>query len=67
MSCNCKSCEAIIAVIIGVLAIWPNLLGAVNSRWVIIIAAIVLLVHSFACKHCMMCKQHSGSAMKKKR
>lgn len=49
----CKSwCEAIIAVIILVFALWPDIVGAIAAKWIIVIAAIVLLIHSFACKKC---------------
>ena len=47
----CKSiCEAVIAIIILVFAIgfwqWAY------TQWIIAIAAIVLLIHSFTCKKC---------------
>ena len=49
----CKSwCELILGVIILVVAAWPNLLGAQISMWVTIIAAAVLIIHSFTCKKC---------------
>jgi hypothetical protein len=49
----CKSvCEAVLAVIILVFALWPEIVGAMTSKWIIVIAAIVLLVHSFTCKKC---------------
>jgi hypothetical protein len=60
----CKSwCELIIALVILVVAMWPALLGASISNWVIIVAAIVLAIHSFTCKSCF----NSGSASKRKR
>lgn len=62
----CKSwCEAIIAVIILVFTWWNTW---AYSQWVVMIAAVVLLVHSFSCKSCF--SGHSGmSSMpaKKKR
>lgn len=49
----CKSwCEAIIAIVILVFALWPILVGAEISKWIIVIAAVVLLIHSFTCKKC---------------
>ena len=49
----CKSwCEAILAIIILVFALWPQLLGVTVSMWIVVIAAIILLIHSFMCKKC---------------
>ena len=45
----CKSiCEAVIAVIIIIFALWQT----AYSNWIIIIAAVILLIHSFTCKKC---------------
>ncbi|MEK6933585.1 MAG: hypothetical protein AABW75_01780 [Nanoarchaeota archaeon] len=45
----CKSwCELILAVIIIVFAFWQTAV----SMWIIVIAGIVLLIHSFTCKTC---------------
>ncbi len=47
----CKSwCELVIAAIIIVFALWET----TYSKWIIIIAAIVLAIHSFTCKSCFM-------------
>lgn len=35
--------EAILAVVIGVLALWPNLTGSVASKAIIVISAVLLL------------------------
>ena len=49
----CKSwCEAILAVVIIVFALWPNWIGPMASQWIVVIAGIVLLIHSFTCKKC---------------
>ena len=68
MNCNCKWCEAVIAVIILLFAYWPTLFGvsAMTSKWIVVIAAIVLLIHSFVCKRCMMCDDHKMSSKKKR-
>jgi len=53
MGCNCKVVEAVLSLIIILFAVWPNLLGDTTySKWVIIIAALLMLIHSFACKNC---------------
>lgn len=62
----CKSwCEAIIAIVVIVFALWPDILGAVVSKWIVVIAAIVLLIHSFTCKKCF--SGHSMAMSAKKR
>ncbi|MDO8509019.1 MAG: hypothetical protein Q7S27_05030 [Nanoarchaeota archaeon] len=46
----CKSiCEAVLAIIIILAAIWDNV---DYSMWIILVAGIILLVHSFTCKKC---------------
>lgn len=53
----CKSwCEAVFAIIILVFAIWQT----TYSRWIIIVMAVILLVHSFTCKSCFA-RHHMGS------
>ena len=47
---SCKWKEGVIAIVVFVLALWPNLLGATVSKWILVIAAIILAVHAFMCK-----------------
>lgn len=58
----CKSwCELIIGLVIAVFALfWWNWM---YTQWVVVIAAIILIIHSFTCKSCWcccdgMCKMH---------
>ena len=45
----CKSwCELILGAVIIIFALWE----VSYSRWVIIIAAAILIIHSFTCKKC---------------
>ena len=45
----CKSwCELIIAIVVIVFALWQTPI----SQWILVIAGIVLLIHSFTCKVC---------------
>ena len=56
----CKSwCEAIIAVVVIVFALLIN--TWTSSQWVLVIAGIILLIHSFTCKKCF---SGHGMAMK---
>jgi len=59
----CKSwCEAIIAVVILIVNLVPNISAPV-VKWVTVIAAVLLLLHSFMCKKCFA----GGEMMMKKR
>lgn len=45
----CKSwCEAILGLIILIFALWQT----AYSQWIIVIAAIIMIIHSFMCKKC---------------
>ncbi len=35
--------EAILAVVVGVLTLWPALVGVLAAKWIIVISAILLL------------------------
>ena len=50
MVCNCKLFEGILGVIILFFALWPALLGIDVSKWIIVVAAIALLIHACRCK-----------------
>ncbi len=61
----CKSyCEAILAIVLIVFALWET----TYSKWIIILVAIGLLIHSFTCKSCFACDHmEMGQAKKKSR
>jgi len=60
----CKSwCEAILGIIILVFVLWETTI----SKWVVIIAAIVLIWHSFMCKKCFMKHEMPMKMAKKKK
>ncbi len=53
MEYNCKWVEAVLAVVVLVFAFWPSqILSVATSRWIVIVAAALLLVHSLSCKKC---------------
>jgi hypothetical protein len=52
MGCNCKTVESILAIVILIVAIMPDLLGNTGSMWITIIAAALLLLHALMCKKC---------------
>lgn len=51
--CNCKVFEIIISIIILVFALWE----VSYSKWVIIIAAALVLIHALTCKNCAACSE----------
>ena len=56
MECNCKVTEVILGIIVLVFAVWPGLLGAQVSQWVVGIAAVLLILHALKCTSCAMPK-----------
>lgn len=61
--CMGNKAEGVLAVVIGVLALWPNLVGASWAKWIVVVAAILLLLD--ACRGCM--KGKAAVAKKKGR
>lgn len=67
MNCNCKWTETVLAIIILVFAFWTSW---AYSQWVVIIAAVLLLIHAWACKSCANCdmkEMPKSSSMRNKR
>ncbi len=62
MACNCKVTESILAILIIVFALWMT----PWSQWIVVIAGVVLLIHSFACKNCMMMDDERMSKKKRR-
>lgn len=48
----CKTVPVIAGILLGILALWPNLLSAVASKWILIIVAVVMIAHPFMCRVC---------------
>ena len=47
-NCNCKWTETIIGVLILVVTLWPNLIGVSASWWVVVVAAVLLILHAWS-------------------
>ena len=65
--CNCKWTETIIGVVILVVTLWPNLLGASVSWWLTVIAAAILILHAWRCSGVCMPREMSMQAARRKR
>ncbi|MBI2451987.1 hypothetical protein HYV50_02830 [Candidatus Pacearchaeota archaeon] len=60
----CKSwCELVIAIVILIFALF--LWTWAYTQWVIVIAAIVLAIHSFTCKKCFVGMHHTMPGRKR--
>lgn len=47
MRCNCRWTEGVLAAVIIVFAVWPTLIfSATVSKWIVVVAAAILLVHA---------------------
>ncbi len=69
---KCKHIHVILGIVIVALALWPNIIGAVASKWIIVVAGALILIHSFKCTECGMCENcgvnlKKGSGRKKRR
>ena len=68
MKCNCMVTELIIGILILIFAIWPALLGPAISNWIVIIAAIILILHALLHKkRGMNMSENIASKARKKR
>jgi cytosine/uracil/thiamine/allantoin permease len=52
----CKYLDTILAAIILIFAIWPTFIPWINGKWIVAIAAIVILLHDLICKKCKSCE-----------
>ena len=70
MYCKCNWTETIIGIVILIVALWPDLVGDKLSNWVLILAAILLILHAWTCNGIKMCSENismKNTAMKKKK
>ena len=67
MNCNCKWVETVLGLVILVVTIWPGILGAGATRWVVIVAAALLLIHAWKCQNCGTCMPETASKKKGRR
>ena len=51
MNCNCKYTETILGIVILVF-VWVDF----YSKWIITIAAALLIIHALTCKNCGACQ-----------
>ena len=58
--CNCKGTELVAGIVILVLALWPTIFTAVVSKWIIVVAAVVLIIHALGCKDIACCGTDAG-------
>jgi len=69
MGCNCKVNEAIIGIVILILAFWPTIFdteGAI-AGWIIVIAAVLLILNSLMCRNVYTPAMASKASTRKRR
>jgi predicted Na+-dependent transporter len=53
MDCNCKYCNTILAIVILVFSFWSVAwTNWLTSKWIIVAAAVLILLHGIKCNHC---------------
>ena len=52
--CNCKLTEIVLGVIILLFAVWDWGIDPRFSKWIVGIAAVLLILHASMCKSCGM-------------
>ncbi|MFH1803178.1 MAG: hypothetical protein ABH864_07065 [archaeon] len=63
--CNCRWTEIVVAFVVFVLAIAPDLIGMTLSLRLIAVASVALIIHAFLCENCG-CPVDGGERLKKK-
>ncbi|HVY01566.1 MAG TPA: hypothetical protein VHA12_02265 [Candidatus Nanoarchaeia archaeon] len=64
MGCNCRVTEAVIAVVVLVFTFWNNFVAA---KWLVAIAAVLLLIHSIWCNACCEMPAETKKSAKKRK
>lgn len=65
MGCNCKWTEIVIGLIVVIFTLWPQ---GTWSKWVVVVAGAILVIHAFGCKKCGgVCAPEATSKGKKKK
>ena len=63
MECNCKVTEIVLAAIVIVF----SFLSWTYSKWIVVIAGVLLLTHALCCKNCAECSTDKMPAKSKGR
>lgn len=54
MYCNHRAYEVLLSIVILVFALWNSTISWLPSKWVIVVAAALLLIHAFSRKRLSM-------------
>jgi len=52
MNCNCKYPEIILGIVILGFVLWESTVSWLPSKWIIVGASALLILHALFCKHC---------------
>ena len=62
MNCNCTATNVILGLLVLVFTFWQT----VASKWIVVIAAVLLILHAFCCGKCMSCETEKPAKSKKR-
>ena len=51
MKCNCSYGNVVLGLIVLILVLFPSLLGGEISKWILVIASVLLIIHELWHKH----------------
>lgn len=63
MGCNCKVTNTILGLIAFVFTVWP----IAASKWIVSIAAALVVVHALCCRNCASCESEEKQVVQSKR
>lgn len=61
--CNCKITEIILSIVVILFAF----VNAAYAKWIVVIAAVLLLIHAFTCRNLAACAAGQAPAMPAKK
>ena len=66
MGCNCRWTEVVIGLVVVIFTLWPQ---GTWSKWLVVVAGALLVLHAFSCKNCggICAPEETGKGKKKKR
>lgn len=57
---------SILAVVVFIFALWPGIAGVTVTKWIVGIAAVLILIISWTGVECKMCKKKPNTKAKRK-
>jgi len=64
MGGNCKWIQIVIGLVVVIFTLWPQ---GTWSKWLVVIAGALIVVHASSCKKCGVCAPEAGKGKKKRK